>query len=398
MNIVGGVYYEKCMKPYVNDMYGSGGRAAIALSRLLDNVKLYSYFDENAENEFSAIASSFNVKIQGCRQNRQICFSYVHPLAVPIISPSPLVIKNAPIKVDGNIVLQFGMVEGDSIVSADIAIYDPQDAYNPKLFRSNGSTANKLSIVVNKHEGFLLTGLRDAKEIAEKLYCGESATAVVVKMGAQGALVYEAGHCDIIPCFKTNNVHPIGSGDIFSAVFAYEWGELGKSAREAALSASIAVSNFCDNHIFPVNKILDIAECGLTPVSVSQVELGSKVYLAGPFFSLSQLWLIQETKKALESFGLRVFSPYHHIGEGPGVDVAPKDIAAIKECDVVFAIFSGQDAGTIFEIGFARALGKPVIVFVENEKTEDLKMIEGSGCIICNDFSSAIYRTSWIIE
>ncbi len=40
----------------------------------------------------------------------------------------------------------------------------------------------------------------------------------------------------------------------------------------------------------------------------------------------------------------------------------------------------------------ARARGKPVVVYCENESSEDLKMLEGSGCLICKDYVSSIYR------
>ena len=34
-------------------------------------------------------------------------------------------------------------------------------------------------------------------------------------------------------------------------------------------------------------------------------------------------------------------------------------------------------------------------LYVENERDEDLKMMEGTNCIIENDFTSAIYKTIW---
>jgi len=54
--------------------------------------------------------------------------------------------------------------------------------------------------------------------------------------------------------------------------------------------------------------------------------------------------------------GLRVFSPYHDVGIGIGKDVAPKDIEALKRSRAVLAIIDGVDTGTIFEVGYARAL------------------------------------------
>lgn len=93
--------------------------------------------------------------------------------------------------------------------------------------------------------------------------------------------------------------------------------------------------------------------------------------------------------------GLIVFSPYHEIGVGDAKTVAPKDIDGINNSDIIFAIFDGKDSGTIFEIGYARAKNKPVIIYNENEKSEDLKMMEGTSCIVIKDYVSAIYRTLW---
>lgn len=43
----------------------------------------------------------------------------------------------------------------------------------------------------------------------------------------------------------------------------------------------------------------------------------------------------------------------------------------------------------------ARALEKPVIVFVQNETEGSMKMLEGTHCEIVKDFASAIYRAAW---
>lgn len=98
---------------------------------------------------------------------------------------------------------------------------------------------------------------------------------------------------------------------------------------------------------------------------------------------------------SLRSHGLSVFSPLHDVGYGSASEVVPADIKGIESSDVVFAILDGLDTGTVFEIGYARALGKPVIAFVQNEAEVNLKMLVGTGCEIVDDFASAIYRTAW---
>jgi nucleoside 2-deoxyribosyltransferase len=90
-----------------------------------------------------------------------------------------------------------------------------------------------------------------------------------------------------------------------------------------------------------------------------------------------------------------VFSPYHDVGLGTAEDVVEKDLEGVRDCDVLFAIGDGLDSGTIYEIGYARALNKSVVFYAENESAQDKKMIEGSDCRISDDYVSAIYRMVW---
>lgn len=93
--------------------------------------------------------------------------------------------------------------------------------------------------------------------------------------------------------------------------------------------------------------------------------------------------------------GLDVFSPYHDVGKGNAEDVVEKDLEGIHKCDLLFAVADGMDSGTIYEIGYARAINKPVVIYAENESEENLKMMEGSNCKIHKDYVTAIYHTLW---
>jgi nucleoside 2-deoxyribosyltransferase len=127
----------------------------------------------------------------------------------------------------------------------------------------------------------------------------------------------------------------------------------------------------------------------------NQPLIDREVYLAGPFFNMPQRWLIEEARRCLSQVGLKVFSPFHDIGPGPAEYIGPKDIEALQRCDVVFAIVDRTDTGTIFEIGYARALGKPVYAFAQTTSEEDLKMIAGTDCRIYGDFVTAIHHAAW---
>lgn len=57
-----------------------------------------------------------------------------------------------------------------------------------------------------------------------------------------------------------------------------------------------------------------------------------------------------------------------------------------------------NDVGTIFEIGYAIAKDKKVVVYAPNSKTRDLTMMIGSHCEIEEDFTTAIYKACWYAE
>lgn len=105
--------------------------------------------------------------------------------------------------------------------------------------------------------------------------------------------------------------------------------------------------------------------------------------------------MVGQARRDLLAMGLDVFSPYHDVGIGSAEDVVEKDLEGIRKCDVLLAIGDGLDSGTIYEMGYARALNKPVIFYAENESVQDKKMIEGSNCYITDDYVSAIYHTVW---
>ena len=90
-----------------------------------------------------------------------------------------------------------------------------------------------------------------------------------------------------------------------------------------------------------------------------------------------------------------VFSPLHDVGMGRAHDVAPKDIEGLKVSRAVLALVDGLDAGTLFEIGYARSLGRPVVVLAQSTPEEPLKMLTGTSCEVVADFVTALYRAAW---
>jgi nucleoside 2-deoxyribosyltransferase len=219
------------------------------------------------------------------------------------------------------------------------------------------------------------------------------AEVAVVKCGTAGCVVGTARGISSVPAYRTKSVWPIGSGDVFSALFAFGWMDQKLEPVEAATLASKGASHYVETKLFPSNK--DLGSTTFQPLRPLSPEKSKKIYLAGPFFNLPQRWLIEEFKCALDNAGVQVFSPLHNVGRGAATDVYNPDIEGLKSCSVILACLDGLDPGTIYEIGYAHSLGAKVIVFVSAERNEDLKMIVGGGSQVTNDFATALYLTVW---
>lgn len=398
IHVVGGVYREYCVHPRWYDIFGSAGRAALAMATTGSPVVLHSYLSNAAIrviNEKAAWLDSFEVAPTPV--NCEVLFKYLHDMAVPVISGVPAT-PHCPIRVTEERVLRFGMLEGDAVINATWAVYDPQNAQRAIPFGANGSTATHLALVLNYWEAAQLSSMAGAspESIAPVLAVQEKAEVVIIKMGPRGAFVWTTTGTTQVPAYRTKRVWKIGSGDCFAAHFANAWMHDGLTPADAADVASHATAYYCETQGFPTKE--NLSTCIFPPVELSADYLTGKqhqVYLAGPFFDLMQIWMVEQAQANLRDLGLNVFSPYHDVGLGSADDVVAKDLDAILESDVVFAIADGLDAGTIYEIGYARALGKPVVVYSERQHPEHLKMMKGSDCIICSDYTTALYSTLW---
>jgi hypothetical protein len=391
LTIAGGIYHERCTWPEWNHTYGSGGRAAAAVAGHLDNVQLYSYVPPLAAKNFRPYAEMYGFDFREVEGKQLVSFDYVHSLSNPIIRPIiGRIQQNDAIPVAAEAVLRFGMLEGSARITAQRCVYDPQSAFDPEPFEANGSRAEALAIVANRAEIAGMSGASDPLEGA-KILIERGAQLVVVKSGAEGAFVVSGDGIERVPAFQSERVWTIGSGDVFAAVFAARWAALHDVPLEAAQLASRAVASYAETMALPVPPWEELASANRKET----VSIPGQVYLASPFFTLGERWVVEEARRGLKELGLEVFSPLHEIGPGVAEVVAPADIAGIDASDRVFAILHGTDSGTLFEVGYAVAKGIPVYALAQNVSEEDLKMVQGSGCRVYGDFVTALHHTAW---
>ena len=390
LTVVGGLYREHCVWPEWHRLFGSGGRAAAAVAEQVDRVTLRTYASASAAAEFRPQAEADGIDFRSEHTEQTVRFSYTHCLATPLIEPDPSRIpQHRTITVSANSVLRFGMMEGTACVDAERCTYDPQSAFSPEPFADNGSRAERLAIVANRGEVSRLGGDRDPLRAATCLV-QEGAEIVVVKAGARGAHVVSSSDITLVSPYVSESVWTLGSGDVFAAVFACCWGVHDFDAVKSAQIASMAVASYAGTMALPVPGFKHLSERAV-PARLA----GGRVYLAGPFFTVAERWFVDEARRGLQELDLSVFSPVHDVGRGEAHEVAPADLQGLRECDAVFAILDGLDSGTLFEVGYARALEKPVYALAQNVSREDLKMIEGSSCRVYTDFVTALHHCAW---
>ncbi|CAG0979310.1 hypothetical protein MTYP_01667 [Methylophilaceae bacterium] len=400
--VVGGSYGEDCAFPRKQLFRGSGGRAAALLASLKVPITLHTTTGPQLSEFFQSIATKLGYKLNAHPWPNDIWFRYRHPLGEPSIHNASIsdLPKIAPIS--ANNALVFGMIEGRPTIHAKRVVYDPQDGSKSKHFDANGSTAEELAMVVSYSEGKALTGESDCTKIAEALLNQPKVSAVVVKCGPQGALVKTSIIHEWVRPFPTIHVYKIGSGDAFSAAFAFAWIIEKQDPLASAWFASritAAYVEFGQDRIEPA--LLEQCRKEAKIAAKKYLDSGrreipdTQIYLAAPFFNMAEQWRVDEVRETLKDMGFKVFSPVHQVGIGPAEEVAPADLFGLEQSGLVIALLDGLDPGTMFEVGYARAKGIPVIAIAESADPHVLTMVIGSGCEIANDLSTGIYAACW---
>ena len=392
VDVIGGVYRERCAFPHWEQIFGSAGRAAVALATHVPSVRLHTFLATNEVENSVAHFGSFGIDVSCVERETEISFDYLHTLANPVIAPAIEELKPSPtLSVSADTAILFGALEGNAKLQARRCVYDPQSAFSPTAFRSTGSVAEHLAVVLNHGEAIKLVGECSIEEAAEKIAVAEGAEIVVVKNGIRGAYFWSAKTKGFVPAYRAESVFTIGSGDVFVAAFALAWAVNGVDVGTAVVYASKATASYVETRSLPILALKEVANKEWHPAVLKD----GNVYLAGPFREVGQRVLINDARQQLTALGMKVFSPIHDIGPGPAEKVVGSDLAALSQCDAVFAFLNGSSPGTVFEVGYARGLQKPTYCVAQNMRQADLKLPIGSGCFVYDDYVTALHKIAW---
>ncbi|OUM37958.1 nucleoside 2-deoxyribosyltransferase [Pseudomonas sp. 1239] len=304
MHIVGGFYRELCHLPEWDASMGSGARAALTVAALSPGTEFTTYAATSESMAVTAL-ERYGIAANVAIRPSPIVFAYFHPLSSPHIEPRREELITQPsLQVTANAVLRFGFLEGDAVVKARRAVYDPQTWRNPKPFSANGSSADELALVMNELEISSATGIENIDQAADHLIQTHKAEVVVVKQGPYGAKVYDASQSSThVPAYRSARVFKIGTGDVFSAVFAHYWAQMRMPAHEAADLASRAVSLYCETRTF---KFEHAALAARQPVFATR---GATVCIEAGIDAVGQRYALEEARFALRELGVNTICP-----------------------------------------------------------------------------------------
>jgi nucleoside 2-deoxyribosyltransferase len=396
MIVVGGTYRERVTFPDSDDLAGSGLRAAAALKNVAAPPTLYTAVEDRNSEEAELVSQALGVRERVIvERSEAVGFRYFTPISAPAVNgPNSALLPGIDVRASDETVLMFGFVEsGEVSVRSETLVLDPQRPRDGAPLSLRGVTARKVFVVANRAEVRQLGRERNERNAAEAIL-REGIEAVVTKRAAAGCTVTRLvegtpRHTDI-GAHPTSRVWPIGSGDVFSAAFAHSV-ESGLEPETAAEIASAAAAHWCSTRVPELPAALLSGSNRLPPVLAPSRPL---IYLAGPFFSLPERWLVEEIRETLFSLGVNVFSPLHDVGEG-GPSVAEADLEGLSRCDAVLALLDGVDLGTVFEVGWAVRDGIPVVGYGSALDPEVAKMMAGTTVELHRDVATACYRAAW---
>lgn len=132
---------------------------------------------------------------------------------------------------------------------------------------------------------------------------------------------------------------------------------------------------YCLERICDVSRELELCNRNMENLETHDAPFTSSkpiydFYVAGPFFTDTELASMERLERVLKDRHKKLFMPRFNgdqddIARDGGKRIFAGDTQAIKNSKIVIANLIDDDPGTLFEIGYAHALGKPIYLYNE---------------------------------
>jgi len=388
--VVGGAYRETCREPHVDWIYGSGVRAAAVLGEAAD--RLVTVADTSTLARIPAVLGEQHV--DATPRLQPIEFAYDTSLSIPLLRmhDSDRNVEVPPVSSDDAVV--FGMVEARPRIIARRLVVDPQHSLSLDQV-TDTIDADELIVVANRREIIALADDSDLRAAVDVVAGHTGAAGVVVKAGALGALIYQAGkRAEGIPALITPRVFPIGSGDVFTAALAMHYFENGDLIAAARFASRTTAGYVTVRHFGPVS--LDGVARETVPPTALSVQDPPWVYVAASFANPEQRWSGRVVDRGIDDIGGRSLYPPREVGEKEDAQVtAEADLENLDRCDALVLLADVARTGPFFEAGWATSHGLPVVVMNSDPDPDRYTMLDGTGAKLVSDLGTAAYQAVW---
>ncbi|WP_415754418.1 nucleoside 2-deoxyribosyltransferase [Pseudomonas leptonychotis] len=275
----------------------------------------------------------------------------------------------------------------DAKFSFDIA-YDLEDLSQLKAFKGRVqaiiiSTSSSLFMKLGKDD---IAGLLDAVRTLQP-------EVFLLKENRGGSRLFNL--CDggviEIPATLGRTANSVGVGDVYTSVMIglqhMGWTEAAWRGCQAATAYS--QSTFPDDIKRDLTRAFRVSLRTLEALGGTALPWHDRprysIYLAGPDFTYIEKQELDRAVDSLTYHNFRVRRPIVENGElkspsseGDLRHTYNMDYQLLKECDAIFAIPLGRDAGTLVEIGMAIEMRKPVITYDPRRENENTMVMAGS--------------------
>ncbi|WP_287208676.1 nucleoside 2-deoxyribosyltransferase [Mesorhizobium sp.] len=226
-----------------------------------------------------------------------------------------------------------------------------------------------------------------------KAFSSSKPSTVILKENRGGARLISAssGEVEALPAQLGTTVNSVGVGDVFAAAYVVHIDKGSIEAGWRATYASAAYSQTTHPDLFRtyVRRDLKLSLDEMRELWGTFLPWERRqdlsIYLAAPDFAAADRMAIDRALASLQYHNFRVRRPVAENGElPPGSDAAAlaktykADCDLLKQCQLVFAVPTGRDPGTLVEIGLAIEAGIPVVVFDPAGENANTMVMAGS--------------------
>jgi nucleoside 2-deoxyribosyltransferase len=204
---------------------------------------------------------------------------------------------------------------------------------------------------------------------------------------------YSTKETSAAPAQLSETINSVGVGDVFDAIYLRYYTHDRIEALWRAGAAASSYAHTTEPSLLQAyikrNSLLSIdelRELGGTFMAW-EARKAISIYLAAPDFSRADRRAIERAASALNYHNFMVRRPVQENGELPPdsdlltlANTYRKDVDLLKECQLVFAVPTERDPGTLVEIGLAIEMNIPVVVYDPAGECGNTMVIAGSDC------------------